>query len=542
MTDSGTGVQPGVLSTPGCTAIPTEGRVLVEVRSLCKHFGGVQAIHNVDFDVAEGAVHGLVGANGAGKSTFIRCLAGLVTPDDGVIRVGGDAVSITSPEVARRLRFAFIHQELNLVPQFNALENMLLGAPKRKRAGMIDWRAGRERVMPTVDRLGINFSLDTPVSKLSVAERWLVSIGRALVDEARLIAMDEPTASLSLAESERLYEVVRELSRSGVAILYVSHRLAEVIALCDNITVFRNGRVVRRASRGDLTRASLIEEIVGREIRPELADDTLQTMRRRSDAPKQVRVEVQGLGGSRGARAVRDVSFMIGKGEVLGLAGLVGAGRTELARLLVGADRPDTGRVLVDGREIRLTNPARAKRAGIALLPEERRSEALLLERSVAFNLNMAEFRLLRWVRWLPFISGRLATRQASSLARLLDIKTTSVDIPVGTLSGGNQQKVVIGRWLTRERRLLVLDELSRGVDVGARAEIHRILRDLAEKGSSILAISSELEELVELCDRIVVMAEGRLVGEVAGKNMTYENVLALCYGRQPLESGGERA
>ena len=500
----------------------------LEVRGLSKDFVGARALVDVDFDVWRGKVHGLVGANGAGKSTLIRCLAGLVPPDAGTIRLAGEPVTIGSPHVAQRLGLAFIHQELSLVPHFSGLANMLLGRPKRKRLGIVDWRATRRSVDDIVGRLGITFSLERRADELSVAQRWLVSIGRALVGNATLIAMDEPTASLSPAETDRLHAVVRELATSNVAVLYVSHRLGEVLDLCDAISVFRDGRLTRHASRGELSRSSLVREIIGRELHPE-AEVTAGPPNQSSTAEEHAPVlELRGIG--RGF--LDDVSFDVGRGEVIGLAGLVGAGRTEVARIVAGVDRPEQGEMRLEGRPFRPRSVSSAVARGIALVPEERRSEGLFLDRSVAFNLNLADLRPLRWAPWIPLLRRRRARARARRLTEELGIKVANVSQSAGTLSGGNQQKVMIARWLTRSLKLLVLDELSRGVDVGARAEIHQIVRRLAAEGTAIIAISSETEELVEFCDRIVILAEGRVVSEVRGDSMSPANVLSLCYGR----------
>jgi ribose transport system ATP-binding protein len=499
----------------------------IEVRGLRKSFAGAQALAGVDFDVWRGQVHGLVGANGAGTSTLVRCLAGLVAPDAGSIRIGGVEVAISSPQVAQKHGLAFIHQELNLVPHFSGLANMLLGRSKRKRLGIVDWRATRRDVQGVVDRIGITFSLEKRVDELSVAQRWLVSIGRALIGSATMIAMDEPTASLSPAEADRLHAVVRELVAHDVAVVYVSHRLSEILDLSDTISVFRDGHLTRRASRGDFDRSSLVQEIIGRELQPEAeADAEAREQQHREGSGDGPLLEVRKV--TRGP--VRDVSFSVRRGEIVGLGGLVGAGRTEIARVIAGVDRPEAGEVVLDGRPRRWGSVGAALRDGVALVPEERRTEGLFLDRSVAFNLNLGDLKPLRHVPWLPLLNGRRARRRARRLTEQLGIKASSIAQPVGSLSGGNQQKVLIARWLTRDLRLLVLDELSRGVDVGARADIHAIVRRLAADGTSIVAISSEIEELVEFCDRIVVLAEGRVAGEVSGDDMTPANVLSLCY------------
>jgi ribose transport system ATP-binding protein len=502
---------------PSADAVPP----LVRVRGLTKSFAGARALDGVDLDLMPGEVHGLVGANGAGKSTLIRSLAGLLTPDSGTVEVDGAGVSLSTPADASRLGLAFIHQELNLVPHFDAVSNMLLGQPKPSRFGLVRWGAARRPAQEAARRLGITFPLDQRVEELSVAQRWMVSIGRALVGNARMIAMDEPTASLSDSESQRLFEVVRDLAASGVAVLYVSHRLDEVLNLCDTVSVFRDGRLTRRVTRGELGKSGLIQEIIGRELTPE-EPSTGSTAAVREEPV----LEVRGLSGG----VVRDVSFALRRGEVLGLGGLVGAGRTEVARMICGADRPATGSVLLAGRQVRFSGVADAVRRGIALVPEERRSQGLVLDRSVAFNINLADLRPLRRVPWLPLLHTGRARARAVELSRRLGIKTADVDQPVSALSGGNQQKVLIARWLTRERRVLVLDELSRGVDIGARGEIHAIIRDLAREGTGVIAISSEVEELVALCDRVVVLAEGRVTGELEGADLTEEALIALSY------------
>jgi len=501
----------------------------LEVRGLTKNFASIRALDAVDFDVSRGQVHGLVGANGAGKSTLIRCLAGLVVPDAGTIRIDGEEVAIHTPTVAQRLGLTFIHQELNLVPRFSALENIMLGRRKRTRLGIVDWRATRRDLQDTIDRLGITFSLEQRVDELTVAQRWLVSIARALVGSATMIAMDEPTASLSPAEADRIFAVVRHLSAAGVAVLYVSHRLGEVLDLSDTISVFRDGKLTRRASRGDLNRSSLVREIVGRDLQPEAIADAAARETHRAKSAQAALLEVRELSHE---PAVHSVSFEVHRGEVVGLAGLVGSGRTEVARMLAAADRPEGGQILLDGEPLNLKSVASAVASGIALVPEERRSEGLFLDRSVSFNLNIGDLKPLRRVSWLPLLHGRRARARARQLSEQLDIKIADLGQPVRALSGGNQQKILIARWLTRDLRLLVLDEVSRGVDVGARAEIHAIVGRLAAtRDTGIVAISSELEELVEFCDRIVVLADGRVVGEVSGDAMTHESVLALCYG-----------
>jgi ribose transport system ATP-binding protein len=509
------------------------GAPWLEVRGLSKRYGGVQALRDVDLQISRGEVHGLVGANGAGKSTLIKMLAGLDIPDSGQILVDGAPVEIDAPGVATKLGFRFIHQELNLVPKFNALENMTLGQPKPKRFGLIDWQQVQRNARDVAQRLNFRFRLDVPVEDLSVADQWLITIGRALLLQARLIAMDEPTASLSDEESERLFAIVRDLAAEGIAVLYVSHRLDEILQLCDNVSVFKDGRKVLRTSRAEMTKNSLVESIVG---------GALRAPEPREPDPSDVGDVVLDVRNLRRGMAVRDVSFQLRRGEVLGLAGLVGAGRTELARLIFGADQADGGDIMLRGERLSLRGPQDAVRHGIGLVPEERRAQGVVLDQSVSFNINLPSLRSVRVLPHLPLVRLRRARERARRISDEIGVKTDSIERAVGALSGGNQQKVVIGKWLTRDLQVLILDEPSRGVDIGARSEIHRLIRQLADGGAGVIVISSELEELEGFCDRVLVMVEGRVVGELVGDDITEEKMLSMSYEHdQALAGGGSR-
>jgi ABC-type sugar transport system ATPase subunit len=348
--------------------------------------------------------------------------------------------------------------------------------------------------------------------------------------DARLIAMDEPTASLSSEEATRLHRIIRELAAGGTAVVFVSHRLDEVSDLCDDITVFKDGEVSTRTTAQKTSQADLVRAIVGRDL--VIAEHGQEP----TGAPGAPVLEVRGISD---ARLLRDISLTVHAGEVLGLAGLVGAGRTELARVVYGESRRTAGVVLLDGREVDFAEPADAVRAGIGLVPEERRSEGLFLERSIDFNINIASLGSLRTSRLWPFLNFRKGRSRAKAVAAEVTVKTTDVADHVGSLSGGNQQKVVIARWLLERPRLLILDEPSRGVDVGARAEVHRVVRELAAGGTAVLAISSDNEELVGLCDRVIVMAEGRVTGELSGADLTVDHILSLSFARN---SGKETA
>jgi ribose transport system ATP-binding protein/rhamnose transport system ATP-binding protein len=415
---------------------------------------------------------------------------------------------------------SFIHQELAFIPGMTVLQNFMLGVPKRSRFGLIDWRAIARDIAPLADRVGITAPLNLNVKGLSTAENWLINICRALVRKARLIVMDEPTASLSASESEKLFAIVRDLAASGVSVLYVSHRLDEILDLCHRVTVFRDGQTAREFDRGSLTRQALVEAIVG-------GSAASEAPMRQQRPDRKVVLRVENL--SRQPH-VRGVSFELHEGEVLGLGGLVGAGRTELVRLIYGADRSDGGRMLLADRPFAPSAPHAAVKAGLGLVPEERRTEGLILGKSLAFNLSLANLGRIVIGPALPFVSSRARANLALETIRALDIKAQGPDTPVGRLSGGNQQKVVIGRWFARAPRVLILDEPTRGVDVGARAEIHRLIRSLAEKGMAILVVSSESEELPDVCDRVLVMAEGRIVRELAAAEVSRTAIVAASY------------
>ncbi|WP_062014492.1 sugar ABC transporter ATP-binding protein [Aureimonas sp. AU4] len=493
---------------------------LVAASDVAKSYGGVQALKGVSLTIRPGEVHGLVGANGAGKSTLIRILAGLTQPDRGRIEVDGQAVSIATPQRAADLGMTFIHQELAFVPGMTVLQNIMLGLPKRQRFGLVDWHAIASEVEPVARRVGLTAPLFSNVKGLSVAEKWLINICRALVRRARLIVMDEPTASLSATEAETLLRIVEDLSRSGVAVLYVSHRLDEILRLCHRVTAFRDGRSVATLEDAGLTRSSLVEAIVGgavdhldKPVGDVGGNEVVLTVSKLTRLPR-----------------VRDVGFDLRRGEVLGIGGLVGAGRTELVRLVYGADRPDGGTMRLDGRPYAPRRPADAVRAGFGLVPEERRSEGLVLTKSVAFNLHLSSLSRIVSGPLLPLVSSRRQRELSNGMIRDLSIKTPDRNAPVGRLSGGNQQKVVIGRWLLRAPRILILDEPTRGVDIGARGEIHRLIRDLARQGMAVLVVSSEPDELPDLCDRVLVMAEGRIVRELTGSALSRNSIIEASY------------
>jgi ribose transport system ATP-binding protein len=501
---------------------------LLVVEDIAKSYGGAHALRGVSLSMRPGEVHGLVGANGAGKSTLIRILAGLTQPDRGRILLDGMPTAMPTPHRASELGMSFIHQELAFVPSMNVVQNITLGLPKPTRFGMIDWRAVAREVAPVAKRVGITAPLFANAKGLSIAENWLINICRALSRKARLIVMDEPTASLSAKESEKLFAIVEDLARSGVAVLYVSHRLDEVLRLCSRVTVFRDGKSVAGIDRPELTREALVQAIVGGSV-----EHLART--RAATASEEIVLQVSGL--VRLPR-VKEVSFTLRRGEVLGIGGLVGSGRTELARLIFGADRVDGGAMTLEGAPYAPRNPAAAVKAGLGLVPEERRADGLVLSKSVAFNLQISNLARIVHSPAIPFINDARRAASSRAIVRDLAIKTQSIETPVLRLSGGNQQKVVIGRWLLRAPKVLILDEPTRGVDIGARGEIHRLIRDFAAQGMAVLVISSEPDELPDLCDRVLVMAEGSVVRELQGDAVTRNAIIEASYAKSALAGG----
>jgi rhamnose transport system ATP-binding protein len=490
---------------------------LVEVRGAVKRFGGVQAVDDVSVAIAPAAVHGLVGENGAGKSTLAKIIGGVHQPDDGELLIDGALVRLRSPRDALAAGIVTIAQEIALVPARSVLENVFLGR-EPGRLSVVDRAALRRRYAALEERTGFGLDPDARVRDLRTADQQKVEILRAIARDARLILMDEPTAALTADESARLLEIVRSLEAGGTAIVLVSHHLEEVLATARTITVMRDGRVVRTGPAGKETADSLVTAMIGRAL--ELTFPPRQPPP--DDAP--VVLEARGL---RRARAVDDVSLTVRAGEIVGLAGLVGSGRSEVARLLFGADRLDDGEVLMEGAPVKVRNPRDAARHGIAMVPESRKEQGLLMMRSIRENATLAT--LPRYAT-AGVVRGEAVREQADALAQRLDVRAPSTRVRVGSLSGGNQQKVLFAKWLAVEPRVLIADEPTRGIDVAAKQQIHALIADLAAGGMGVLLISSEIEEVLGLAHRILVMRQGRVVEELAGGRATQENVMRAAF------------
>jgi len=500
---------------------------LVEARSVSKRFGGVQAVDGVSVAIEPAAVHGLVGENGAGKSTLSKLIGGVHAPDDGELLVDGAAVRLHSPRDALAVGIATIAQEIALVPARSVLENVFLGLEPR-RFGVVDRARLRRRYAELDARTGFGLDPDVRVGALRTADQQKAEILRAMARDARLILMDEPTASLTADESHRLLGIVADLAASGTAVLLVSHHLEEVLEASQTVTVMRDGRLVRTGPAADETPETLVQAMVGRAL--ELAFPPKQPPP--ADAP--VVLEADGV--SR-AGAVDGVSLAVRAGEIVGLAGLVGSGRSEVARLLFGADRLDAGEVRLDGRPLRLRGPGQAARLGIALVPESRKEQGLLMMRSIRENATLAT--LPRYATAGVVRRGRERERTEGLVARL-DVRAPGTGTRVGSLSGGNQQKVLFAKWLAVEPRVLIADEPTRGIDVAAKQQIHGLIAELAAGGMAVLLISSEIEEVLGLAHRVLVMRRGRVVQELTGEDATQETVMRAAFAATDPTKGDE--
>src|SRR5580698_7260843 len=486
----------------------------VKLEGVSKSWPGVRALDDVSMDLFPGEIHALIGENGAGKSTLLKILFGVVQADSGTLHIDGNPAELGSPAEAMAQGISMVHQELSLVPQLTAIQNIVLGR-ERSRVGFIDWSAVRKEALAALRRLDFTADPNVPVRRLSVGQQQVVELARALAIDAKVIILDEPTASLSMHESVKLFGILRELRSAGHALVYVSHRLAEVFDLADRATVLRDGRLIGTVERGpDLTEKTLVRMMVGRGL------DDLTNLPQ--GQPGESILQVAGL---TRAGAFRDISFEVRRGEIVGMAGMVGAGRTAVARCIVEADRLDAGTVPVRVKAVVLRNPADAVQAGIAFLTEDRKHQGLALRMSLAKNATLATTPAR-----LGFIDRRRQNESArASLAR------TSANMPVtrlaGQLSGGNQQKVVLAKWLLTNSEIFIFDEPTRGIDVGAKAEIYALIRELADKGAAILMISSELPELLRMSDRILVMHEGEMAGEMSRTDASEERVVAYASG-----------
>lgn len=492
------------------------GRPVIELTDICKNFPGVKALDHASLQLYPGEVHALMGENGAGKSTLIKVIAGVHRIDGGCYRMDGEEVAIQCPADARTRGISVVYQELNMVSDLSVAENIFFGNYPRKGKGLVDWKKLKADAAAILQELETDIDPMMKVGYLPVGKQQLVEIAKSLAVHPRVLIMDEPTSALSLKEVDHLYTIIRKLKNKGVAILYVSHKMDEIYEITDTITVMRDGQYIGSGKTRDLDEKALVKMMVGHSV---------EGISTRETAKKEERIlEIEGLNTDH----VRDINLYLKKGEVVGLAGLMGAGRTELARAIIGADHRNSGRILVEGRPLAANNVSQAKALGIGLVPEDRKQAGIIAMQGVDFNISIASLPQLQSGFTL---SEREEREEVACQIRELGIKTATSKVPVETLSGGNQQKVILGRWLMKkDLKILIIDEPTRGIDVGAKAEIYKILDQMARKGLAILMISSELPEIIHLCDRVYVMNNGRIRGELNREEVviTQEEVLRL--------------
>lgn len=490
-----------------------DNNYILTLKNITKEFPGVKALDDVTINIERGTIHGLVGENGAGKSTLIKVLAGIYQPNKGEIILDGKPCRFNSPIEARRAGISVVHQEIKLAEPLSVAENMFLGNVQLKN-GLVDWKGMRRRAREIVEDLGMDIDINAQVSSLTVAKKQIVEIMHAINNNSRILIMDEPSAVLTDRELEVMFRIVKQLRDEGITIIYISHRLDEIFGLCSNVSVLRDGRHIDTIPVASIDRQGLINMMVGREMGQEY--------------PKEVGnvggtiLEVKNL--SRGI--LQDISFEVKSGEVFGISGLVGAGRTELARAILGIDKPESGEVYVRGKKVHYRTFADAIRDGLGLIPEDRKLQGLVQIMSVKRNTTLVNMkRVLR----AGVISSSLEEKLSKEYADKLHVVTPSMETEVQYLSGGNQQKVVIAKWLFQNSEILFLDEPTRGIDVGAKAEIYRLINRMAKEGKTIIMISSEMPELLGLCDRIMVMHEGHKMGELNAAEATQAKIMALC-------------
>jgi inositol transport system ATP-binding protein len=500
------------------------GEPVLRMEGISKRFPGVQALDNVTLEVLPGEIHGLLGENGAGKSTLMKILSGVYQKDSGHIFLSGREIEVSDPHHAQVLGITIIYQELNLMPNLTVAENVFIGR-EPNRASFVQWRKLHQQTRELTERLGIHLSPTTIVRNLSVAEQQMVEIARALSMESRVIIMDEPTSSLTENEVQHLFTIMRGLREQGMGVIFITHRLEEVFQICDRITVLRDGAYVGTVDAKTATPDQIIRMMVGRSV----SDLFAKEASRPGDVVLEVRnVSRIGTVEDPTASVLCDVSFSVRRGEIVGLAGLVGSGRTDVARCIFGVDKRDIGDIFVDGQPVHIASPQDAIRAGMGFVPEDRKLQALFLAMSVEANASMAS---LGEVSHLGFVNGRTERNLVGRYVETLSIRLSNLSQRVLDLSGGNQQKVVIARWLALVPRVLIMDEPTRGIDVGAKAEVHALMSQLAQQGVAIIMISSELPEVLAMSDRILVMHEGTMVGELSRAEATPERVMAMMTG-----------
>jgi ribose transport system ATP-binding protein len=490
-------------------------KVVLSLENITKRYPGVLALNNVSLDFIEGEVHALLGENGAGKSTLIKAVAGAITLDSGIIHIGKQGYQHMTPHLSRSKGIEVIYQEFNLVPTMSAAENIFLGDRVSEKR-LVDYGMMKSKAVELFDLFKVDINPNTLVRELSPAQKQIVEIAKAVSKDVKILIMDEPSAPLSVSEVEHMFEVVNQLKQSGVTVIYISHRLEEVFRISDRVSVLRDGQYVATKLTKDTNRKELISLMVGRELK--------ETYPPRQNPPGEIALEVKNLTGN----GDHDISFAVRQGEILGISGLVGAGRTELAMLLFGAAPIESGEIRVDGERVRMRSPGDAIHQGIGLLTEDRKNKGLFLEMGVGWNIS---FPIVRKLSKNGVVDTKTEKKITEQYKQRIDIKTPSMEQRVINLSGGNQQKVVLAKSLAAESDILIFDEPTRGIDVGAKQEIYQLMCELADHGNAILMISSDREELLGMSDRIIVLSEGKLAGEVQKERFSQDYILDLASG-----------
>lgn len=488
---------------------------VLEMKNIEKSFPGVKALDDVSFKVKKGEIHALIGENGAGKSTLMKVLTGVLKSDRGELFLYGEKVLIDNINQAQELGLALIFQEINLVQTLPIAENIFLGKLKRNNAGLVDWKVIKSEAEKILRSMDFQLDVNKKVESISGAAKQMVEIARALSADAKILIMDEPTSSLTTVEVEKLFTIMRRLKERGVTIVYISHKLNEIFDICDTVTVLRDGKVIDTHPVANVTPEKIIEQMVGRTIEMEFP--------KRNTKPEEIIFEAKNI---RRKKILFGIDFFLRKGEVLGLAGLVGAGRTELAEVIFGAEKMEEGEISINGKKIAIHSTKDAKLNSMGMVTEERKETGLALDFSLTKNITITNLNKIS--RGSFFINNKKESQAADEYVKKLNIKTPSINQQVLNLSGGNQQKVVIAKWLFSDVDILILDEPTRGIDVGAKYEIYLLINKLIEQGKSIIMISSELPEILGMCDRVVVMHNGMKRGELTGKEINAEAVMRL--------------
>ncbi len=489
---------------------------VLEVKNVTKTYPGVVALDNVSFDVEKGEILALIGENGAGKSTVIKTIAGAITPDSGTIIIDGKSYDSLNPSIAKEAGIGVVYQELNLVPSLSIMENIFLGDKVGGNKMMPDFKEMKVRAEEIMADLGVKIDVHTQVQMLSTAQMQIVEIAKAVVKNCKVLIMDEPSASIPMAEVKNMFRIVRRLKEKGVAVIYISHRLEELFELCDRVTVFRDGQYVVTRNVADITKKDLIKYMIGRELTEKFPE--------RNAAFGEPVLEVKDLTGNGDFH----INLFLKKGEILGLAGLVGAGRTELAKMLCGDVKPESGEIIIKGKRLKASSAADGVEMGIGLVPEDRKLEGVFLNYTIEWNIPIMS---MRRISKFGVVNFKEADRLTNTYVETLAIKTPSVKQEVKNLSGGNQQKVVVAKVLAADNDILIFDEPTRGIDVGAKQEIYKLMNQLVGEGKSILMISSEMEELLGMSDRIVVLHEGKVSGTLEKDAFSQNRVLELASG-----------